>query len=253
MEHKSHDLTLELKGDDGGEFSAYFATFNDVDHGNDRIEPGAFKNLDEFVKSGWIGLNHEHARLPVAYPVSAIQDGKGLLVTGRYHSTAFAQDVRTVAKERMHAGKAVKGSIGYRVTDHEKIDLNGKSIRSLKGIDLAECSFVNLPMNPAAEFVSSKSLASIDEIKRQIDTWLDERKAGRVLSGANLAVLAGWDASVGDLHGQIRALRTEHDPALQLPFDIQKSASVDESADLYIQTLALCAKFGPFPPSPGKG
>jgi len=245
MEHKSQDLTLELKGDDGGEFSAYFATFNDIDHGNDRIEPGAFKNLDEFVKSGWIGLNHEHARLPVAYPVSAIQDGKGLLVTGRYHSTAFAQDVRTVAKERMLAGKAVKGSIGYRVTDHEKIDLNGKSIRSLKGIDLAECSFVNLPMNPAAEFVSSKSLISLDEIK----AFIDEIKAGRVLSTANLSTMRGWASTLTDHASQINDLCNQHDPMYLMP---PKSLSA-EAADLHLQTLALCAKFGPLPPSPGKG
>jgi len=242
MEHKSQDLTLELKGDDGGEFSAYFATFNDVDHGNDRIEPGAFKNLDEFVKSGWIGLNHEHARLPVAYPVSAIQDGKGLLVTGRYHSTPDAQAVRTVAKERMHAGLAVKGSIGYRVIDHEKVTLDGKSIRSLKGIDLAECSFVNLPMNPAAEFVSSKSLISLDEIKR----WIDECKAGRVLSAANLATMRGWASTLTDHAGQINDLCNQHDPMYLMP---PKSLSA-EAADLHLQTLALCAKFGPFPPSP---
>jgi HK97 family phage prohead protease len=248
MEHKSYDLELELKGDDGGEFSAYFATFHDVDKVGDRIEPGAFKNLDDFVKSGWIGLNHEHARLPVAYPVSAVQDAKGLLVTGRYHSTPFAQEVRTVVRERKESGKSVKGSIGYGVipkTGSEKITVDGKSVRSLKEIDLAECSFVNRPANPNAEVVHSKSLISLDEIRE----YIDEIKAGRVLSAANLSVLAGWDNSVAELHGQIRALRTEHDPALKPIFDIPKSAPADVAA-LRTQHLALCAKFGLYPSSP---
>jgi HK97 family phage prohead protease len=206
MERKTLDLGLELKGEDGGEFSAYFATFHDVDKVGDRIEPGAFKNLDEFVKSGWIGLNHEHGRLPVAYPVSAVQDAKGLLVTGRYHSTKFAQEVRLVVKERKEAGKAVKGSIGYGVvpkTGSEKITVDGKSVRSLKEIDLAECSFVNRPANPAAELVHSKSLISLDEVKQ----WIDEIKAGRVLSAANLATMRGWAGTLTDHACAISTIR----------------------------------------------
>jgi HK97 family phage prohead protease len=245
MERKSYDLTLELKGEDGGEFSAYFATFNDIDHGNDRIEPGAFKNLDAFMKSGWIALNHEHARLPVGYPTSAVQDAKGLLITGRYHSTKFAQDVRTVVKERTEAGKAVKGSIGYRATDHEKVQLDGKSIRSLKGIDLKECSFVNLPMNDNADLVHSKSLISLDEI----GSLIEEYKAGRVLSAANLSTMRGWASTLTDHASQINDLCNQHDPMYLMP---PKSLSA-EAADLHLQTLALCAKFGPFLPSPGKG
>lgn len=246
MEHKTLGLELELKGDDGGEFSAYFAVFGNVDRANEVIQPGAFKNLDDFVKSGWIGANHEHARLPVGYAVSAIQDSKGLLVTGRYHNTPFAQEVRTVVRERIAAGKAVKGSIGYGVTDHEKIDLNGKSVRSLKGIDLAECSFVNRPANPSAEVVHSKGLISLEEIRE----YIEEIKAGRVLSAANLATMRGWATTLTDHAGEITAMCNTHDPAYLAP---PKSMGCDESQSLYLQTLALCAKFGPFSPSPGKG
>lgn len=240
MEHKSSELALELKGDDGGEFSAYFAVFGNVDRANEVIQPGAFKNLADFVKSGWIGLNHEHARLPIAYPVDAVQDGKGLLVTGRYHNTPDAQAVRTVARERMQAGKAVKGSIGYRVTDHEKIDLDGKSVRSLKAIDLAECSFVNMPCNPSAEVVHSKSLISLDEIK----SFIDEIKAGRVLSAANLSTMRGWASTLTDHASEITAMCNQHDPMYLMP---PKSLDVAEAKSVYLQALALCAKIGPLP------
>lgn len=247
MEHKTLDLDLELKGDDAGpgEFKAYFAAFGNRDKVGDVIQPGAFRNLADFVKSGWIGVNHEHARLPVAYPVSAVQDAKGLLVEGRYHSTPEAQKVRTVVRERIEAGKAVRGSIGYKATEHEKGTLDGKTIRSLKGIDLSECSFVNMACNDSAEVVHSKSLISLEEIRE----YIEEVKAGRVLSAANLATMRGWASDLTGHASEITAMCDQHDPMYLMP---PKSLSA-EAADLHLQTLALCAKFGPFLPSPGKG
>lgn len=237
MERKSLDLELELKGDDGsGEFKAYFAAFGNRDHVGDVIQPGAFKNLDNFLKAGWIDVNHEMKGLPIGYPTSAVQDEKGLLVEGHFHSTPEGQAARTVIRERMKARKSVKGSIGYRATEHERGTLDGKTVRSLKGIDLFACSLVNLPANDAAEFVSGKSLISLDEVKQMID----ECKAGRVLSAANLATMRGWAGTLADHASQITALCDQHDPMYQSP---PKSLSA-EAADLHIQHLALCAKFG---------
>jgi uncharacterized protein len=239
MERKSLDLELEVKGDDSGpgEFKAYFAAFGNRDHVGDVIQPGAFKNLDGFLKAGWVDVNHEMKGLPIGYPTTAIQDGKGLLVEGRFHSTPEGQAARTVIRERMQAGKAVKGSIGYRATESEKGTLDGKAIRSLKGIDLFACSLVNLPANDAAEFVHSKGLITPDEARQLVA----EFKAGRVLSAENLASMRKWASTLrgyGSIADEIDALCNMHDPPPIVP------KSMAEATGLHLQTLALCAKFG---------
>ena len=152
------------------------------------IEPGAFKNLDEFLEIA-AGSHRATTRSSSPSPIRSTpqQDDKGLLITGRYHSTPTAQDARTVAKERTHAGKAVKGSIGYKVRLAEKGQRDGQAVRSLKEIDLFECSFVNLAANPAAELVHAKSLLTPEEARQLVA----EFKAGRVLSAANLASMRG--------------------------------------------------------------
>jgi hypothetical protein len=88
---------------------------------------------------------------------TASQDSKGLLVTGRFHSTAEAQACRTVVKERMAAGKAVKCSIGYMTEDESYEKIEGRSVRRIKKLSVYEASFVNLPANPAAEVNDVKS------------------------------------------------------------------------------------------------
>jgi len=211
--------TMQTKGfdwevkslDDAGRFSIYFAAFGNVDRADEVIEPGAFRNLDDFVKAGWIGTNHQMNDLPVGFPVTATQDAKGLLVTGQFHSTPAAQECRTVITERYQAGKSVKGSVGYRVLDSQQGKLAGKSIKILKNIDLFEASFVNLPANTQADLVSVKSadepstpegdpmpdLYSLVEVK----TLLDGLKAGRVISKVNHEKLTDY-AETLDTHGK---------------------------------------------------
>lgn len=217
-EHKHFDLVLKDMGDDGT-FTMYAAAFGNVDRGGDVIEPGAFANLDEFLKDGWIALNHRAGDAAIGYPMSASQDDKGLLVTGRFHSTPEAQVVRTVAKERFDAGKTVKASIGYLVNDAAFEQRAGRTVRSLKSINIHEASFVNLPMNPAADVVAAKSLeiGPMDEqdtgliaaLKRAIG--LDTKK-GKAISAANHATLSehadAMDASakaMGDCHKDFKA------------------------------------------------
>lgn len=153
---KSIDLELKSVGDDGT-FVMYAAAFGNVDRGGDVIEPGAFINLDEFVRDGWIAINHRGMDLPVGYPTAATQDAKGLRVEGCFHGTPEAQACRTVVKERFAAGKSVKASIGYRVVSASDKVRDGKPVRSLEQIKIYEASFVNLPMNPEADVVSAKS------------------------------------------------------------------------------------------------
>lgn len=215
LEYKDFDAELEFKADDSGGFSGYFARFGNVDRVNEIIEPGAFKNLNEFMADGWIGVSHDTKSLPVAMIDSAKQDDRGLLITGRFHSHAAAQACRSVIKERMAAGKAVKGSIGYKVDDSKSDRVEGKSIKRLKALRVMEASFVNLPANPLASVISAKSLDP-DAPKliaiEDIETLLAEYKAGRVISKGNYNKLKDMHAKLGDAHATLGAFLNQHDP-----------------------------------------
>jgi HK97 family phage prohead protease len=243
IEHKSFDVEFKSFGDSGA-VELYAAVFNNVDRVDEVILPGAFKNLDEFVKDGWLGVNHDLKGLGQATIESAVQDDRGLLLTANFHSTAAAQELRTIVKERKDRGKSVKASIGYAVTSDSHERREGKRVRLLKGIDLFEASIVNLPANPLAGVGSVKSL---DEIKAMIDA---EVKAGRVLSRANHSRLVEWHASLSAMADQIKAMVDEHDPARAtepvISSGLPKSLPIPEPSadvmDIYLRHLAGCAR-----------
>lgn len=153
---KSIELTLKSLDDDGS-FVMYAAAFDNVDRGGDLIEKGAFANLDEFVRDGWIALNHRASDLAVGYPTAATQDERGLRIEGKFHTTEQAQALRTVVRERLAAGKGVKASIGYQTVKARQAVVDGQPVRRLEQVRIYEASFVNLPMNPAADVVSAKA------------------------------------------------------------------------------------------------
>jgi HK97 family phage prohead protease len=212
LERKTLPCEVKAAADDGS-FELYALTFGNIDRVGDIILPGAVSNVDELVKDGWGALNHSNMALPVAYPESATQDAKGLLVKGRFHSTPDAQAVRTVVRERMAAGKSVPCSIGYVVDDAGFETRGGEPVRLLKSIRVFEFSFVNLPANPAAGVVSAKSLE--DE-----PGWLDRLKAllgldakrGRVVSAANHGRLSGHAAKLEEVATDLKAFLADHDP-----------------------------------------
>jgi HK97 family phage prohead protease len=154
MQFKQNPASLQMDDD---AFTAYFAIFSNVDRANEVIEPGAFTNLDEWLRTGWVGVNHGMQANPVAYPTSATQDRIGLLVSGKFHGTAEGQAIRQVLRERLDAGLDCACSVGYRTLESEPSYVNGKNVKILKRLWLAECSFVNLPANPAAKVISVKA------------------------------------------------------------------------------------------------
>ena len=220
----------EYKSDDEatGSFTLYAACFGSVDRQGDIIQPGAVQNLDELTRDGWVALNHIQTELPVAMIDTAIQDQKGLLISGRWHTTEAAQNCRKIVNERMQAGKRVLCSVGYVVPfdgeSYEKID--GKTVRRLSKISVYECSFVNLPANPEAEVVSAKSVSdfTLDEFE-ELEAVMSsdegvikalkrllglETKAGRKMSGANLekfkSIAKGIDDHSNDVMAEAKGL-----------------------------------------------
>lgn len=151
-------LELKFMDDDAGSgfIEGYPSIKNNVDHGGDLIVDGAYKNLDRLIAKGFTSVGHMNHGLPIGFIVDAKEDAKGLWVKMQYHSTPEAQAARTVAKERLAAGKEVAFSIDYYTHDSEQKTIDGKSVRVLKAIEVVGFAQLNLPMNEAATAVRAK-------------------------------------------------------------------------------------------------
>lgn len=134
-----------------GYLEGYLAVFNNVDDGGDRILPGAFRDtLEEFKRTGFFAVNHNWDALPIGYVDDAYEDNIGLWVRFAYHSHQAAQDARSVAKERLAAGKSVGESIGYEILPGGVLPGKDGSRRDLTKLGVFEGSQVSVPMNRRA-------------------------------------------------------------------------------------------------------
>lgn len=250
LERKALAWDVKALDDSLGSFAVYASVFGNVDRQGEIIAPGAFTNLPAFVKDGWGAINHDWDDLPVALIDEATQDGTGLLVKGRFHSTSDAQDCRKVVKERMEAGKSVKASIGYRVLEDAVETRDGQSVRILKRVEIFEFSFVNMPANPAAEVVRAKGLISVDDAKALIDHLEAGLKEGRVLSRANLNTIRNWAKTCREhskLADAMDALcdqcEASLNPTMPGADGMDKPKAVNAAGALYGSFLANAARF----------
>jgi HK97 family phage prohead protease len=216
MEHKvmaAADLKFTEESPHG-EFSGYASTFSNWDMVKERPAKGAFTpHLDAFLKDGFIALGHDWNSLPIATPTDAYEDDHGLFIRAAFHSTQAAQDARKVLQERLALGKSAKTSIGYSVIADEYVEEG----RVLKEIKLHEVSIVNVPANPLAAILSSKSGAVSDLgfnehgeavvsiVKAYMGRAQDRAKfrtdvkEGRIFSTANVRVFEGMRSSIAEL------------------------------------------------------
>jgi HK97 family phage prohead protease len=150
---KSFDVSTLLEE---REFIAYIATF-DVDLVGDRIAPGAVRNLERFVRDGFVTVSHDWSAVPVASILEAWEDERGVLIRARFHSHPAAEAVYTYVRERTELGKSVRFSIGFYVLKtHDEATEDGRTVRVIDELELVEASIVNVPANPATELVAVK-------------------------------------------------------------------------------------------------
>lgn len=135
-----------------GGFSGYASTFGNYDRVGEAVAPGAFSNLDDFVKSGFIAVGHDWEDLPVATITEAKTDAYGLWIRADFHSTDCAQEARMVLAERLARGKFCGLSIGYEVMGSEQT----QDGRLLTDLTLYEVSLVTVPANPLAGVSAAK-------------------------------------------------------------------------------------------------
>jgi HK97 family phage prohead protease len=205
MEHKSFSLG-EFKalgdGEDPGTFEAVVAVFNNVDHGGDRIRPGAFKrSIAEWAQKGRsvpVLWSHDAETVPIGVIKRSWETTEGLRVKARLFIEDHPQARAVYAA--MKGGALHEFSFGYGVPagGAKKTFERGKQIRDLIDLDWAEASPVFRGMNPSTRLVGVKSAAETDiksqraDLDRKIAEMTEQRDA---LTEAveNLAEVADGD------------------------------------------------------------
>lgn len=148
-----------FKSTSSGDFEGYASVFGNVDLQNDVVVKGAFQeSLPRFIAGGFFAWQHDWDD-PIGYPTTAREDSRGLFVAGKFHSTPEAQRVRTIAAERVSAGRSLGMSIGFDVPKGGAVRRQD-GVRELRKIELYEASIVLMPANPEAMLTGAKAGAT---------------------------------------------------------------------------------------------
>src|SRR6266702_289789 len=147
------------------QIGGYLNYLNNIDFGQDRTMPGAFRKTlqDSYARKTAQGLdflfpylwNHSYDILPPGGIYDADEDKKGL-----YVRVQFNPDIQ-LARELFSSFKMktiTKQSMGYRAIAVDWVKEEGKSIRNLLEVAVMEGSAVVFPMN---------DLAQVDTIKNR--------------------------------------------------------------------------------------
>lgn len=134
FELRAEDMTATQGGMKGmammyGRMDSYMTVF---------APASATASLPDFVKNGSFLSGHEADDLPIGYVVSAIDNGLGVEVELEYHTTEEAMNARTVAMERLKAGKKVGLSLGFNIGNYVECE-NGEALLNMAmgmGMDL---------------------------------------------------------------------------------------------------------------------
>lgn len=154
MKHLETSATaaLDLKAvSDTGEFEGYASRFNEVDLGNDSVQPGAFAKSLKARPAAKVKLLRQHDQSePIGVFTDIAEDSVGLFVKGRLIlDTARGRETHAL----MRAGALDTFSIGYKAKSPRMV----KGVRLLDEVDLYEISIVTFGMLPSATVSSVKS------------------------------------------------------------------------------------------------
>jgi HK97 family phage prohead protease len=147
------------------QIGGYLNYLNNIDFGDDRTMPGAFRKTlqDAYARKTQQQLdflypylfNHDYSQLPPGGIYDADEDKKGL-----YIRVQFNPDIQ-LARELFSSFKMKtmsKQSMGYKAIQVDWVKEEGKSIRNLLEVAVMEGSAVVFPMN---------DLAQVDTVKRR--------------------------------------------------------------------------------------
>jgi len=173
MDHIFCPFEFKSDGDDDGTIRGYGSVFGNVDSYGDTVAKGAFKKTIADAKAGntqWpVMLSQHDSHTPIGIWTGMDEDERGLKLKGKLAiNTKRGADAYQLLK--MKPRPAFNGlSIGYRAKDYE-LHRTGPIKRTLKSIDLVECSLVTFPADRFARVQSVKS-AWLDEEPEPVDNW----------------------------------------------------------------------------------
>jgi HK97 family phage prohead protease len=145
------EFKASLSVDESGMITGLAWPFGSADRYNDEILPGAFKSAKAPLP---ILMGHDSMQ-PLGAWSSITETAKGLEVKGQLlvNDVQRAREVSALVKSG-----ALRGlSIGF-ITKSATVRKGGG--RTIKSLDLVECSIVAVPAHPGAKITSSKSAAA---------------------------------------------------------------------------------------------
>lgn len=152
-------LSVRSADDKTGTITGYASTFNGIDAYRDTIEPGAFTESLQALKTAGntLPLLWEHGRdidNHIGEITTAVEDETGLLVTASFD----LEDPRAAKAYKLAKGRRVHGlSIGFVATSVTTGEIDGDYVNVIKAADLREISLVVNPADADAQVTSVKS------------------------------------------------------------------------------------------------
>lgn len=182
---------LEIKSlSEAGEITGLAAAFGNVDHGGDRIMPGAFTKslaMHKAAGSAPAMLLHHDLKRPCGVWTELTETSDGLLAKGRFTLDA-GDGAEAYALTR---DGAIRGlSVGYKPDDA----VQTQTARELKALSLFEVSLVSVPMNDRTRISAIKSISGARDIEALLHEYgLSNRQAKIAASAAWKSVISNDD------------------------------------------------------------
>src|SRR6266496_483349 len=155
---------IKATNDAKGIVEGYLNYIGNIDFGDDRTMPGAFKKTlsDSYARKTQQSLdylwpylfNHDYSQLPPGGIFEANEDRRGL-----YIKTQFNLDIQMGRElySSFKMGTMKKQSMGYKAIQVDWVKEGGKSIRNLLEVAVMEGSAVVFPMNDMAQVDTVKN------------------------------------------------------------------------------------------------
>ncbi len=235
---------IKATNDALGIIEGYLNYIGNIDYGDDRTMPGAFKATlrDSYARKSaqdldylWPYLwNHDYSQLPPGGIFEANEDRKGLYVKVQLNlDMQLGRELYSSFK----SGFLKKQSMGYKAIQVEWVKEEGKSIRNLLEVQVMEGSSVVFPMN---------DLAQVDTVKNGLwkpRSWQGFRDEKSVCGKTTWPLMdkdTTWDGDKAKK--QIKAWASKADGSL----DVSKMKSVhfwydpDKADEITGYKLAFC-------------
>src|SRR6266571_1398261 len=183
---------IKATNDAKGIVEGYLNYIGNIDFGDDRTMPGAFKKTlsDSYARKTQQSLdylwpylfNHDYSQLPPGGIFEANEDRRGL-----YIKTQFNLDIQMGRElySSFKMGTMKKQSMGYKAIQVDWVKEDGRSIRNLLEVAVMEGSAVVFPMN---------DLAQVDTVKRSWQGFSGKGSASGKTSWPLADRNTTWDA-----------------------------------------------------------